>query len=109
MEKTIFAKILDGEIPTEILYQNERTIVIDDIHPQASIHCLVITKTPYKDISEMDPEDFFYVHDAIKKIAALKAIEDYRVVTNKGPAAGQTVFHLHFHVLGGSELGDINS
>ena len=106
MTKTIFEKIIDGEIPSTVIYENEGVIVINDISPQAPIHCLVITKHRYANIEDIDVSDFSYVQDAIKHTTKTLNISEsgYRVVTNIGSDGGQSVPHLHFHILGGKRL-----
>lgn len=106
MENTVFEKIILREIPAEIIHEDEHIIVIEDNQPQAPVHCLAITKTAYKDFSELDPKVFSALQEAIIKTAEITGITEtgYRVVTNVGVDGGQSVFHLHFHILGGTRL-----
>jgi len=101
---TIFQKILDGEIPADIVYRDERVCAFRDIQPQAPTHILVIPVKPITSISEMDGEDQELIGYLLKKatdIAKSEGLDDYRLVINNGSGAGQTVFHLHVHILGG--------
>lgn len=104
-EPSIFTRILDGEIPSEILAQTERAFVIRDIAPQAPVHLLVIPKTQeYADVVELaagDPSLLAELIALARTVAAEHANGDFRLVFNTGPTAGQTVFHVHAHVLAG--------
>ncbi len=107
-EKTIFKRILDGEIPADIIYQDEDCIAFRDVNPMAPVHILVIPRKEIVSVDDLQPEDAALVGRiflVIQKIAAQQGlIAGYRVVTNCGPDAGQTVAHLHFHLLGGRPL-----
>ena len=107
-EKTIFKRILDGEIPADIVYQDEDCIAFRDVNPMAPVHILVIPRKEIVSVDDLQPEDAALVGRmflVIQKIAAQQGlIAGYRVVTNCGPDAGQTVAHLHFHLLGGRPL-----
>lgn len=104
----VFCKILAGEIPSEKLYEDDDAIVIRDIDPKAAKHYLLIPKRHYKFISEMTDADAAAFARAIRKIPELTAelgLENgYRLVINQGDDAGQTVFHLHVHILAGQPL-----
>ena len=106
---TIFEKIIKRELPSIVHYEDEEVICIDDKYPQAPVHLLVITKKVIPSIHELKPQDYHLlgkVFDVIKRMAIELGIEDsYRVITNHGSGAGQTVPHLHFHVLAGRKLG----
>lgn len=106
---TIFSKIISGELPAEKLYENEHVIAIKDINPAAPVHVLIITKKEIADFHALMPEDYFLLGEMAKaahEVAVDLGIEDgYRLLTNIGPSAGQTIFHLHFHLIGGRELG----
>ncbi|CAM2067698.1 Histidine triad nucleotide-binding protein [Sulfidibacter corallicola] len=101
---TIFQKILDREIPADIVYEDDMVCAFRDIQPQAPVHILVIPKKPIVKIGDMDEEDRNLVghlmHRATR-IAADENLTDYRLVINNGEGAGQSVFHLHLHILGG--------
>lgn len=108
---TIFEKIIRRELPAEILYEDERLIAIQDINPAAPVHVLIITKKPIQGLQEMSVEDFPLLAEVAKvaqKLAKELGVEDgYRLLTNNGRSAGQTVFHLHFHLIGGRHLGPL--
>jgi histidine triad (HIT) family protein len=112
MSKTVFAKIIDRELPADILFENERIIVIKDIHPDAPIHLLGITKHPYTSIHDLllsndDGSDLLWeLMHTLAEIAVEQGIAEsgYRFVTNVGPDAHQVVPHLHVHLLGGEKL-----
>ena len=110
MENCIFCKIVAGEIPSPRLYEDEEMIVIRDIEPKAKLHYLCIPKTHFALLSEMDGEKAEILSRCFMKIAKLEkelGLEDgYRVIINQGENGGQTVHHLHIHLLGGEKLGD---
>lgn len=104
---TIFQKIIDRQIPAAIVHEDDRALAFRDISPQAPTHILVIPKKPLAGISEMTAEDkelighLFYV---AREVAQKEKLTDYRLVTNNGAGAGQSVFHLHIHLLGGRKM-----
>jgi histidine triad (HIT) family protein len=103
-EPSVFTRILRGEIPSEIVLQTEDVFVLRDIAPQAPVHLLVIPKTDaYPDVvalADGDPKLLAHMVE-VARIAAVQAgAPDFRLVFNTGPGAGQTVFHVHAHVLG---------
>lgn len=101
----IFCKIVAGQMGTEILYEDEHTIAFNDSQPQAPVHILVIPKKHYANILETDTKEIKAIFDAIKKIALeQKLVEGFRIVNNCGDLGGQTVEHLHFHILGKRQL-----
>ena len=110
MENCIFCKIIAGEIPSPRLYEDDKIIVIRDIEPKAKLHYLCIPKTHFALLSEMDEEKAEIVKYCFEKIPYLSkelGLEDgYRVIINQGVNGGQTVPHLHIHLLGGEVLGD---
>jgi histidine triad (HIT) family protein len=109
MADCLFCKISRGEIPTKKVYEDERVFVFEDINPQAPTHVLIIPKRHIVGLKEAKPEDaeiVGYCQLAAAKIARQRGIENgYRTVYNVGPGAGQSVFHLHLHLLGGRNLG----
>ena len=114
MSKTLFQRIIDREIPATIEFENDEIIAIRDIAPSASTHILVIPKKPIptvNDLTDSDAELVGKVYLVARDLAAKYGIDGsgYRIVTNCNADAGQTVFHLHFHVLGGQQLGRMNS
>lgn len=103
-EKTVFARIIDGEIPTEKLYEDEHCIVIQDINPQAPTHVLLIPKTTdmprLADAQEQHQALLGHLLLVAGKVARQLGVDDaFRLVINNGAGAGQTVFHLHLHIL----------
>ena len=111
MEKSIFEKIIDKELPSKIIHEDEHCIVIEDIAPKAPIHLLVIPKKPIKklsDVKEDDKELLGHLLMVTKKVAKQLNVENaFNVVINNGKEAGQTVFHLHIHLLAGRNFSDI--
>lgn len=107
-QKTIFQKIINREIPATIRYEDEQCIVIEDINPQAPIHLLVIPKKPVLRLAELKPEESVligHLFAVIQKLSHSLGLEQgFRVVINNGPHAGETVPHLHVHVLSGRTL-----
>ena len=107
-EKTIFKKIIDGEIPAEVVYDDEHCLAFRDVSPQAPTHVLVIPKKEIASVDDIADEDqavIGRIWTVIRDIARSEGLEDgYRVITNCGIQGGQTVNHLHFHLLGGRDL-----
>ncbi|MFT4260542.1 HIT domain-containing protein [Microbacterium sp.] len=106
-EPSIFTRILTGDIPGEILLETERVFALRDINPQAPMHLLVIPKTEqYRDVTELavgDPGLLAEMVAAAKRLADEHANGEYRLIFNNGAGAGQSVFHVHAHVLGDIE------
>lgn len=104
-EPSIFTRILRGEIPAEIIAETENVFAIHDIAPQAPVHVLVIPKTAqYRNVVELaagDPALLAELVSLADRVAADHSDGDFRLVFNTGPGAGQTVFHVHAHVLAG--------
>ena len=110
MENCIFCKIVAGVIPSPRLYEDDKMIIIRDIEPKAKCHYLCIPKTHFALLSEMDEERAEIVKHCFSVLPTLEkelGLEDgYRVVINQGVNGGQTVHHLHIHLLGGEMLAD---
>ena len=110
MENCIFCKIVAGDIPSPRLYEDDYMIVIRDIEPKAKLHYLCLPKTHFALLSEMDDARADIVKHIFKTIPTLEeklGLQDgYRVIINQGMNGGQTVHHLHIHLLGGEMLGD---
>ncbi len=106
--KNVFEEIVKGTIPCDKVFENERILAFNDIAPQAPVHVLIIPKKSITNIADASEEDSALLGEMLlvaKAIAKTRGIEDnFRVVTNSGPEAGQGVFHLHFHLLGGRSL-----
>jgi len=110
MPDCIFCKIIAGEIPSNKIYEDELVYAFRDIAPKAPVHFLVIPKAHIASAAELDGENTQYAArclEAAAKLAKRLGLSSYRVVSNVGEQAGQTVFHLHFHVLGGRKLGSL--
>lgn len=108
MEDCIFCKIGKKEIPANILYEDEDVVAFYDIDPKAPVHFLVVPKTHYASIMEVPQGDYMgKIIAVIQKIVRDKGMDKqgFRIVVNTGNVGGQTVDHLHFHVLGGRNLG----
>ncbi len=104
VEKTVFKKIIDGELPADVVYQDDLCLVIRDINPQAPVHVLVIPRKEIPSLRDAGPEDRELLGHLLlvaNQVAQQHKLSDYRVVINCGVEAGQTVWHLHVHVLGG--------
>ena len=103
----IFAKILRGEIPCKKVYENDFALAFHDINPQAPVHLLVIPKEHVASCGAITPENsplVAYLFEVIAKVTEQLGIREFRVVSNCGATAGQSVFHLHFHVLAGRDM-----
>ncbi len=108
--KSIFSRIIDRELPAQVIYEDERCIAIHDIHPVARVHALLIPKKPILRLSEAesgDQELLGYLLLVAKSVATKLGIADtgFRVIINNGKDAGEGVPHLHLHLLGGETLG----
>ena len=104
----LFCRIIAGEIPSKKVYEDERILAFHDINPEAPVHVLVIPKQHISSLDAVTPENSGFVRaifEKIPEIARLAGLENgYRVVSNCGPDAAQSVPHLHFHILGGKQL-----
>lgn len=114
MSDCIFCKLAEGSIPSSKIFEDENVVGFKDLHPQAAIHQLFIHKKHTKDINDMaqnDPAQLAHLFMAIKHYTEKEGLDKtgFRVVTNHGKHAGQTVFHTHLHVLGGESLGHFGS
>lgn len=102
MDSCIFCKIANNEIPSNFLYEDDFTVAFNDLSPQAPIHILVIPKKHYASLNELDDEKTMSaLLNAVKNVAKKLGLTEYRTVINTGESAGQTVFHLHIHILAG--------
>jgi histidine triad (HIT) family protein len=101
---TIFTKIINRELPAEIVYEDELCLAFKDIQPRAPVHVLLIPKKPIVGLDKTEPSDAALLgHMMVKarEVAALCGAKEFRLVANSGASTGQTVFHLHFHILAG--------
>ena len=106
-DDTIFGKILRGDIPCDAVYSDDRCLAFRDIAPHAPVHVLVIPRQPIESLrsaSSGDEELLGHLLLVAARVARQEGLEDFRTVINSGAAAGQTVFHLHVHVIGGRSL-----
>jgi histidine triad (HIT) family protein len=105
-EPSVFTRIVAGEIPADIVFENDAIIAFRDINPQAAVHLLIVPKTEaYKNVVELaagDPALLAQMVDVASALASEHASGEFRLVFNTGPSAGQTVFHVHAHLLSGS-------
>ncbi len=109
MNETIFTKIINREIPSQIVFESEEIIAINDINPQAPVHILIIPKKVIPTINDLKPEDAELIGKMFlvaKQIAIDKGVDKdgYRLVFNVNEGAGQTVFHIHLHLMGGRKF-----
>ncbi len=111
---TILKKIIDKEIPADIVYEDDEFLAFKDINPQAKVHVLVIPKKEIKSLNDVSEEDILLLGKlqlVISKIAKDLGIADegYRVISNINKNGGQEVYHIHYHILGGEKIGLLNS
>ncbi|HSC29444.1 MAG TPA: histidine triad nucleotide-binding protein [Vicinamibacterales bacterium] len=109
MADCLFCKIISGEIPGTIVYEDDRVVAIRDINPQAPMHVLVLPRRHIPSLNDLTPDEDGLVGELVRRAAALAAehghaARGYRTVFNCNADAGQTVFHIHLHVLGGRRL-----
>ncbi len=109
--KNVFRRIIDGELPCDKVFENERIIAFKDIAPAAPVHILIVPKKELTNISEITKEDGPLIAEIMMLANELakqfKITEGYRLLTNNGHMAGQSVFQLHFHLIGGAHLGPV--
>jgi histidine triad (HIT) family protein len=108
--ETLFERVIAGEIPADVVYEDDTTFAFRDIRPQARVHVLVVPKKRYRNVAELAAADPQLLSDVLRTAATVAELEGitgsgYRVVFNTDEDAGQTVFHVHAHVLGGERLG----
>jgi histidine triad (HIT) family protein len=106
---TVFSKIIAGELPSDKVFENERILAIKDLYPVAPVHLLIIPKKEIPNLQSMSLEDLSLLSEiglVAQELAKKFHIEEgYRLLTNNGSDAGQVIFHLHFHLIGGRRLG----
>lgn len=105
----LFCEIINGNIPSNKVYEDEMIYAFKDINPLAPVHVLVVPKVHIDSVNELTPETSKYVahiFEKIPEIAKSQGIDSYRIINNCGKDAGQSVMHLHFHLIGGVELGE---
>lgn len=104
---TIFGKIAEGEMKADIVYEDEQCVAFRDINPQAPTHIIIIPRKEIPMLADMTEDDETLVGHlctVANKVAKQEGLEHYRIVVNNGSGAGQSVYHLHFHLLGGRPL-----
>jgi len=101
---TIFGKIARGEVPVEKIYEDDICLAFPDVSPQAPVHILVIPREPFVDAAQTPPQVLGHVLEVAARLGKQKCPDGFRLVTNVGAGGGQSVFHLHVHVLGGRPL-----
>ena len=109
MSDCLFCKIANGEIPSDFLYEDDRVVAFRDLSPQAPVHVLVVPKAHHENFVDNVPaETLLSMERAVKAVAEACGVDEsgFRCIMNTGAAAGQTVMHLHLHVLGGRDLGE---
>jgi histidine triad (HIT) family protein len=108
---TVFGLIIKGKLPSKKVFENDRILAIEDIHPVAPVHILIMPKKEIPNLQSVEPEDYGLIAEIVavaQQIAEEQGIADgYRLVTNNGPDSGQVIFHLHFHLIGGRVLGHL--
>ena len=100
----LFCKIVSGEIPARMVHEDDRIVAFEDIAPKAPTHVLIVPRKHIANLDEASAEDAAVIGDVALRAAAIArehGLGDFRVVVNNGAGAGQSVFHLHFHLLGG--------
>lgn len=107
--QSIFSQIIRGELPADKVFENDRIIAFKDINPSAPIHILIVPKKEIPDLQSMTAEDLPLIGEVVTVVQTLaerfEITDGYRLITNNGASAGQTVSHLHFHLIGGRKLG----
>lgn len=109
MSECIFCMVARGEIPAKIVFEDELVLAFDDIAPQAPVHTLIIPRVHYADMADGVPAEVMEaLMSAVLRVAEIKGIAQsgYRTIINTGPDAGQTVHHLHVHVMGGRRMAE---
>lgn len=112
-ENCIFCKIINGEIPAKKVYEDERVLAFHDIQPQAKVHVLIIPKKHIATMMDVEEGDFSYIADIHRVAQQLgreipELADGFRLINNCGKIAGQVVFHIHYHIMGGEKLGRLN-
>ncbi len=105
--KTLFQQIADGEVPADVVYQDDRAVAFRDINPVAPTHVLIVPRKPIPRADAVEEEDealVGHLFTVARAVAEREGLSDYRLVVNNGAGAGQTVFHLHVHLIAGRDL-----
>lgn len=105
----VFCEIINGNIPSDKVYEDDMMVAFKDLNPVAPVHILAVPKIHIESVNDINAENSNYVahiYEKLGEIAESQDITSYRVINNCGPDAGQTVMHLHFHLIGGVEMGE---
>lgn len=104
----VFCKIVAGEIPSDLVHEDDQVVAFRDLHPKAPVHVLVVPRAHHRDVTRLagEPELLAHVVDVAGRIASSEADGDFRLVFNTGESAGQSVFHVHAHVLAGTRQAE---
>jgi histidine triad (HIT) family protein len=110
MQDCIFCKIVEKQLPSSVVYEDDKVMAFNDINPVAPVHVIIIPKihiTNVNELTEVNASVMGDIHLAARKIAEKLGVADkgYRLITNCGPDAGQTVFHMHYHLIAGVRMG----
>ena len=103
----VFCRIASGELPATVTHRADGFLAIEDIAPKAPVHLLVLPKRhvdTFRDVAAFEPAEAKRMLEFVAEAARLAGLDDYRLIVNTGAGAGQTVFHLHWHILGGGQL-----
>jgi len=108
---TVFGQIIQGKIPCDKVFENDLLVAFKDIAPVAPVHILIVPKKEIPNLQSLMPEDYSLMIEVVKVAQHLAdefdITDGYRLLTNNGPNAGQMIFHLHFHLIGGRKLGKL--
>ena len=112
MDDCIFCRIIQGEIPSQVLYEDEQVLAFRDVQPQAPVHVLVVPKKHFSNLNEMEETSLPLLFQSFRAIKTLThqlgiSVRGYRCVVNTNSEGGQSVYHLHFHLLGGQTMGPL--
>lgn len=103
-EPTLFERIVRGDLPADVVYEDDEAVAFRDLHPAAPVHVLVVPRRPIPRADAVEPADeplVGHLFTVARRVAEAEGLADYRLVVNNGAGAGQSVFHLHVHLLGG--------
>jgi len=107
MADCLFCKLVSGEYPSTVVYQDDKVFAIEDVQPEAPVHVLIVPRDHYENMNAEVPDDVVLaMHKAAREVAKIKGIDEsgYRVLCNNGQDADQTIYHMHYHLLGGATL-----
>ncbi|KAF0091230.1 MAG: Hit-like protein involved in cell-cycle regulation [Fusobacteria bacterium] len=109
MSDCLFCRIANKELGTEVLMENDYFMAFSDINPKAPVHVLIIPKKHFQDITDIEGDIIAKLPDFIKELSEKLGVSErgFRIITNKGKDGGQIIFHTHFHLLAGKDLGDL--